>query len=257
MTLFYYIALPKPVIQSARHGYKHYGHRYGYTDQMGNNKDTMVAPLSQDPLAPSLSLSSLQRSQGGEERLGNVQKSNKKNAWVGTENDGLAKADVVPWLDTTETGEARNKDKNVPSCGKNTKGDGSDPLCLVETDHSIDNREASHDGASQDTCVPNAGEPSMSSEEVFGIQQDQEREALQVNRAMNSRMDWSRRRSSKESLPRWKIVWKRIKNMDDKDLHQFVQDLFHDGVDTEDDGLARDRLGRAGPLETVDDDELD
>jgi hypothetical protein len=80
MTLFYYIALSKPVIQSARHGYKHYGYRYGYTDQMGNNKDAMVAPLSQDPLAPSLPLSSFQGSQGGEVNLGNVQKSNKKNA---------------------------------------------------------------------------------------------------------------------------------------------------------------------------------
>jgi hypothetical protein len=49
----------------------------------------------------------------------------------------------------------------------------------------------------------------------------------------------------------------RIKNtwhMDNKDLDWFVQGLFHDGVD----GLAReDRLGRAGPLETMDDDELD
>ncbi|KAK3825930.1 MAG: hypothetical protein J3Q66DRAFT_111590 [Benniella sp.] len=218
----------------------------------------------------------------------------RRTHWWGPKKDGLAKADVAPWLDTIEiqTGEARNKNKKVPSCGKNNERDGSDPFCLVETDHSIDSREASHDGVSQDTSVPDGEEPSMSSEKVSGIR-DQEREALQEQDDEQGdeledglEQETIEQRVITKAEDRVKKVEKVLKKtikkleeelvaygerieaeqlldedqeyMDDKDLHRFVQGLFHDGVDTEDDGLAReDRLGRAGPLETMDEDELD
>jgi hypothetical protein len=77
-----------------------------------------------------------------------------------------------------------------PSCGKNTEGDGSDPLCLVETDHRIDNREASHDGASRYVCSQwwRAIDVERGKCVAYKIRNARLFRNKMTNRAMNSRM---------------------------------------------------------------------